>query len=47
LAKVPLGRSLLDTSSAIIGGVVLIQLVALWVLNRGENGGKGKRRRKD
>ena len=47
LAKVPLGRSLLDTSSAIIGGVVLIQLIALWVLNRGENGGKGKRRRKD
>lgn len=47
VSSVPLGESLLNTSSAIIGGVVLIQLIALWVLNRGEGGGKGKRRRKD
>jgi hypothetical protein len=43
IASVPIGRSLLDTSNVIIGGVVLIQLVALWVLNRGEN---SKKRRK-
>jgi hypothetical protein len=47
LAEVPLGRSLLDTSSWIIGGVVLIQLVALWVLNRGEGGGKSRRKKRD
>lgn len=39
----PLGRELLNTSSEIIGVVVLVQLVALWVLNRGE---KSKKRRK-
>lgn len=46
VARVPLGRSLLDTSSWIIGGVVLIQLVALWVLNHGEES-KRRRKRKD
>lgn len=45
VASVPLGRSLLDTSSVIIGGVILVQLVALWLLNRGEGGDKKKRRR--
>ncbi len=39
----PLGRELLNTSSEIIGVVVLVQLVALWVLNRGE---KSKKRGK-
>lgn len=47
IAKVPLGESLLHTSSAIIGGVVLIQLVALWVLNHGEGSGRKRRKRKE
>lgn len=47
ISSVPLGRSLLDTSSVIIGGVVLIQLVALWVLNHGENSAKKRRKSKD
>lgn len=46
VASVPIGESLLHASNMIIGGVVLIQLVALWVLNRGENG-KSRRKRKD
>lgn len=45
VASVPLGQSLLDTSNVIIGGVVLIQLVALWLLNRGENSSKKRRKR--
>ena len=47
LARVTFGRNLLDTSSAIIGSVVLIQLIALWLLNRGEGGSKSKRHKKD
>lgn len=47
IAKVPLGESLLGTHSVIIGGVVLIQLVALWVLNRGEEAKRAKRKKKD
>jgi len=47
VVKVALGQSLLDTSNMIIGGVVLIQLVALWVLNRGEGSSKKKRKNKD
>jgi hypothetical protein len=43
IASNPLGQELLNTSSTIIGVVVLIQLVALWVLNRGE---KSKKRGK-
>lgn len=46
VASVPLGQNLLDTSSVIIGAVVLIQLVALWLLNRGEGGSKRRRKRK-
>lgn len=45
IASVPIGNSLLDTSNVIIGTVVLIQLIALWVLNRGEGGSKRKRRK--
>lgn len=43
---VPFGKDLFDTSSAIIGGVVLVQLVALWLLNRGEADKRSKKRRK-
>jgi hypothetical protein len=46
VTEVPLGQGLLNTSSFIVGGVVLIQLVALWLLNRGEGGSKGKRKRR-
>lgn len=36
------GRQLLDMSSAIVGGVVFLQLISLWLLNRphGEHGKK-------
>jgi len=47
VASIPIGRSLLDTSNVIIGTVVLIQLVALWVLNRGENAKKKRRKSKN
>lgn len=47
IASVPIGQSLLDMSNVIIGGVVLIQLVALWLLNRGEESKRRKRRKKD
>lgn len=47
VASVPLGSNLLDMSNAIIGGVVLIQLVALWVLNHGENAKKRRRKHKN
>lgn len=46
VSQVPLGEGLLNTSSYIIGGVVVIQLVALWLLNRGEEK-KSKRKKKD
>jgi hypothetical protein len=42
---VPFGKDLLDTSNAIIGGVVLVQLVALWLLNRGDRSGKKSKKR--
>lgn len=44
VAKVSIGQNLLDTSSVIIGMVVLIQLVALWLLNRGDEGKKKRKR---
>lgn len=47
ISSVPIGQSLLDMSNAIIGGVVLIQLVALWLLNRGEESKRRKRKKKD
>ncbi len=46
IGQVPLGRSLMDTSGLIIGGVVLVQLVALWVLSRGEGNDRHKKRNK-
>lgn len=33
VSKTGVGRELLDTSSLIIGAVVLLQLIALWLLN--------------
>lgn len=33
VAKTAVGRELLDTTSLIIGAVVLLQLIALWLLN--------------
>lgn len=44
VATVPLGKQLLDTSNMIIGVVVLLQLIALWILNRAP--GEGHRKRK-
>jgi hypothetical protein len=35
------GRQLLDLSSVIVGGVVFVQLVSLWLLNRAHEGGEG------
>lgn len=46
VAGVPLGKQLLDVSGVIIGVVVILQLVALWLLNRGE-GKKHGRKKKD
>lgn len=40
VASNPVGQELLNTSSNIIGVVVLVQLIALWVLNRGEGSKK-------
>lgn len=47
VASVPLGQSILGTSSAIIGGVVAIQLIALWLLNRGDSKKERRRKKKD
>lgn len=42
---VPLGKDLFDTSSVIIGGVVLVQLVTLWLVERSGESGKRKKKR--
>lgn len=34
IQKVEIGQRLMNTSTAIIGGVVVLQLVSLWLLNR-------------
>ena len=43
LKTIEIGRQLLDLSGAIIGGVVFLQLVSLWLLNRSHEGGHGKK----
>lgn len=42
LASFGLGRQLLDLNKVIIGGMVALQLLALWLLNRG---GESRRKR--
>lgn len=43
VSSVEVGRQLLDLSSAIVGGVVFIQLISLWLLHRGHEGRKHKK----
>lgn len=43
VASIEAGRQLLDLSSAIVGGVVFLQLVSLWLLHRAH--GEGHRRK--
>lgn len=42
-----IGAWILELNKVIIGGMVAIQLVALWLLNRGENHKKGKHKHKE
>lgn len=44
IQSTPIGEDFANSSSAIIGFIVLFQLVVLWLLNRGE--GSGKKRKK-
>lgn len=42
ISDLPVGRALLNVSNLVVGLVVLLQLVALWLLNRSAHSNKSK-----